>query len=193
MKKQELILDTILTQLSIPEEERMIFISKAEVKKLEKGTPFMEPGKRCNKFIFVAEGILCYGIHTKESEIVIRNFLVGPSFGSYSIYSYLSNEPSWNFCKSLTETIIFEWPKSFMDELMLKVCWANFFNILLVKFLILKEEREILRLQQDASKRYLHFLKEFPNLLNSIPQYYIASYLSIHPQSLSRIKRFYKK
>ena len=39
-----------------------------------------------------------------------------------------------------------------------------------------------------AEERYLKLLKEQPTLLNRVPQYMIASYLGIKPQSLSRIR-----
>ncbi|WP_242050804.1 Crp/Fnr family transcriptional regulator [Oculatella sp. FACHB-28] len=38
-------------------------------------------------------------------------------------------------------------------------------------------------------ERYLNLLQTEPELLQRIPQYYLASYLGIEPQSLSRLKR----
>ena len=42
---------------------------------------------------------------------------------------------------------------------------------------------------QSAEIRYRHFLEETPFLLEKVPQYHIASYLGITPQSLSRLKK----
>ena len=41
----------------------------------------------------------------------------------------------------------------------------------------------------DAKARYYKFMREKPGLINRIPQYYIAAYLGIKPQSLSRIRK----
>ncbi len=41
----------------------------------------------------------------------------------------------------------------------------------------------------SAKERYLQFAKSTPYLLDKVPQYHIASYLGITPQSLSRIKK----
>jgi hypothetical protein len=41
----------------------------------------------------------------------------------------------------------------------------------------------------DARDRYYKFMREKPHLINRIPQYYIAAYLGIKPQSLSRIRK----
>lgn len=41
----------------------------------------------------------------------------------------------------------------------------------------------------DAKERYLSLLKHRPKVIRRIPQHYIASYLGIKPQSLSRIRK----
>ena len=41
----------------------------------------------------------------------------------------------------------------------------------------------------NGKERYNNFVKEKPHLVNRIPQYYIAAYLGIKPQSLSRIRK----
>jgi len=40
-----------------------------------------------------------------------------------------------------------------------------------------------------GKQRYYKFMQEKPHLINRIPQYYIAAYLGIKPQSLSRIRK----
>jgi hypothetical protein len=42
---------------------------------------------------------------------------------------------------------------------------------------------------EDAQSKYNHFLKQFPDLVQRVPQYLIASYLGILPSSLSRIRK----
>ncbi len=42
---------------------------------------------------------------------------------------------------------------------------------------------------QEADQAYLTMLKNYPQILRRVPQHYIASYLGIKPQSLSRIRR----
>ena len=41
----------------------------------------------------------------------------------------------------------------------------------------------------NGKERYYKFMKEKPHLINRVPQYYIAAYLGIKPQSLSRIRK----
>jgi len=41
----------------------------------------------------------------------------------------------------------------------------------------------------NGKQRYYKFMQEKPHLVNRVPQYYIAAYLGIKPQSLSRIRK----
>jgi CRP-like cAMP-binding protein len=41
----------------------------------------------------------------------------------------------------------------------------------------------------SPKERYLHLMKERPGLINRVPQYQIATYLGIKPETLSRIRR----
>ena len=57
------------------------------------------------------------------------------------------------------------------------------------KCLTLAMERRSPLVSEDATTRYLSFIGGFPNLINRIPLSYVASYLGITQQSLSRIRR----
>ncbi|MEL6850143.1 MAG: Crp/Fnr family transcriptional regulator, partial [Bacteroidota bacterium] len=41
----------------------------------------------------------------------------------------------------------------------------------------------------SPEQRYLKLLEEQPELLSRVPQYHLASYLGIKPESLSRIRK----
>ncbi|KAF7764560.1 hypothetical protein PCIT_b0596 [Pseudoalteromonas citrea] len=56
-------------------------------------------------------------------------------------------------------------------------------------WLLDKDQREILLVQQDATARYLLFLNHSPELARAIPQYHLASHLGISATQLSRIRK----
>ncbi|MBD2769402.1 Crp/Fnr family transcriptional regulator [Hymenobacter sp. BT664] len=49
--------------------------------------------------------------------------------------------------------------------------------------------RSVSLVKDDAKKRYADFMKERPGLVQRVPQFMIASYLGITPESLSRIRK----
>ena len=92
-------------------------------------------------------------------------------------------------CESLSEVEIFELKYEDFQELLRNSEFQSFWSDTLSKFIIKKENKEISLLKDSALHRYENFLKDFPGLLNEIPHYYIASYLSINPETLSRIRK----
>src|SRR5262249_51493133 len=61
-------------------------------------------------------------------------------------------------------------------------------RILVEQQLIRKELRARSLLEQDATQRYLNFVRQESHLVQRVPQYHIASYLGITAVSLSRIR-----
>lgn len=52
-----------------------------------------------------------------------------------------------------------------------------------------KSQRELSLLNETAEQRYLKLFSEQPELIKEIPLKYIASYIGITPQALSRIRK----
>lgn len=52
-----------------------------------------------------------------------------------------------------------------------------------------KEIRIVQSLSASAEERYQDFLKTYPSLSQRVPQYMLASYLGITPETLSRVRR----
>ncbi len=71
----------------------------------------------------------------------------------------------------------------------LKAIWI----VLLEKALRYKMYRENGFLVENATERYLHFRRAFPDLADSVPKKHIATYLGITPESLSRIRSAMKE
>lgn len=46
-------------------------------------------------------------------------------------------------------------------------------------------------LVENATERYIHFKKLYPKICESVKQQYVATYLGITPEYLSRIKKIY--
>jgi len=52
-----------------------------------------------------------------------------------------------------------------------------------------KDQRIVSALSASAQERYLQFLTTYPSLVNRVPQWMIASYLGVSPETVSRIRR----
>ena len=65
----------------------------------------------------------------------------------------------------------------------------RFFRILIQNAYVSLQHRLAITNSEEAERRYEEFAKKNPLLIQRIPQYLIASYLGIKPQSLSRIRK----
>lgn len=96
--------------------------------------------------------------------------------------------------ESLEESTVMLFKASDMKDLILgdehlKTVWIG----LLEEALRYKIYRENGFLVENATERYLAFRKRSPELASRIPQRYIATYLGIKPESLSRIRSALKE
>ena len=67
--------------------------------------------------------------------------------------------------------------------------WDRITGKIFQKALVEKLDRRSSLVTEDATTRYLTFLEKFPNMVNHVPLSYIASYLGMTQQSLSRIRK----
>lgn len=66
--------------------------------------------------------------------------------------------------------------------------FMQFYISFISKHVVYLQQRIKLLMTSTAKDRYMHFIATYPNLINRISQKVIASYLSIEPESLSRIR-----
>lgn len=96
-------------------------------------------------------------------------------------------------CEALEDCVVVIFPTKQVKEIALKhESLRNFYIIMLENAVKYKIERENLFLTCTATERYLQFIKKYPTLCDRVRQSYIATYLGIAPESLSRIRRSLK-
>jgi CRP-like cAMP-binding protein len=67
--------------------------------------------------------------------------------------------------------------------------WIFFAKKMAENLYIRKEKREVSLLRDNAETRYKTLIAECPQVIQRVPQYHIASYLGVTPESLSRIRK----
>lgn len=158
-------------------------------KKLKKKQFFLHEGEVCRYIGFVVSGCLrVYTIDHLTNEHIIQ-FGVEDWWVS-DMNSYLSGEPSAYNIDALHECELLTLDKNNRENMLVAVPkMERFFRLLLEANYIATHSRLNDALSTTAEERYLKFIKNYPNLYEKIPQHYIASYLGIKPQSLSRIRK----
>jgi CRP-like cAMP-binding protein len=102
----------------------------------------------------------------------------------------LQDRPSRTFIQALTDSEILVAPqKEFMAAVNGRLDWEMFLRRVAERFYLKKENREYEFLKLSAKERWMNFLEDFKHIHQEIPDYHIASYLGITPQSLSRLRK----
>lgn len=154
---------------------------------LAKGEFLILEGQICKSFSFIHSGTFSFIVSNNDGEHV-KDFSGSNKFiTSYS--SFITQSPSQIFIRAEEKAILTQWSYGTYQELIHSSENWKQFALKIANYLYLrKEKREISLLTETAEQRYLNMLKEFPDIVQHVPQYLIASYLGIKPQSLSRIR-----
>lgn len=106
-----------------------------------------------------------------------------------SLDSFLTGEPSDLYIQAIKKTTIKVVSKSQVDAF-LKLESQQSFWIGILEMLVLQQyEREIDILTNSPKERYERVLKRSPRLFQEIPNKYIANYLRMSAETLSRLKK----
>jgi CRP-like cAMP-binding protein len=173
---------------NIPKEELVFLFSCFKTVIVDKNDFFLKEGDVPRRIGFVRSGVLrLYYMDNSGNEVTKHFCLENTAAISYS--AFIQQQPSRFFIQALEKTRLLTIDKNTYDNLLQRhICWQITARKLAEIVFILKEKREAELLMDDAQTRYLQFLKDFPNLINRVKQYYISSYLGITPESLSRIR-----
>ena len=106
-----------------------------------------------------------------------------------SLSSFITGKPSEFFIEALRKTNLKIISKQQLDQIVNESHESlNQYNRLLEALIVQQMEREIDLLTESPTKRLRRVLERSPNLFQEIPLKYIASYLRMTPETLSRIR-----
>ena len=104
--------------------------------------------------------------------------------------NYGKELPTEHFLECIEDSVVNAGSKAFEEQMLQK--YPQFQSICrIIGEVIMSKQQELFFSYKLASPedRYLHLTETRPDLLQRVPQYQIASYLGLTPQSLSRIKK----
>ena len=104
--------------------------------------------------------------------------------------SFLSGEDSIYNIEALEDSEMLLMTKASMDKLIAEVpAMERYFRLLMQENIIALQRRLRVVQTHSAEETYLKFMEARPDLLTRVPQQYIAMYLGITPETLSRVRK----
>lgn len=175
--------------VTFSEEELETFHSLLEVQKFPKKTMLLREGEYCGFEAYVTKGCLRkYYIDANGFEVIIQFAIEDGWIGDISFNSY-EQQPSKMFIETLEDCELLLFTPEKKEELLAKAPrFERAFRILMQRNLAATQNRLFHTISQTATEKYLEFLELYPTIPQRVPQHYIASYLGISPEFLSKIR-----
>jgi len=164
------------------------FSSKLSRKSFVKKELLLKVGHIENHLSFIEKGIVRYYVPKDENDLTFA-FSFHHSFVS-AYDSFLTRQPSAYQIEAITDTIVWSITYKDLQDIYQTTSVGNLIGRHAAEENFLKKsKRELSLLNDTAEELYLKLFTEQPQLIQEIPLKYIASYIGITPQALSRIRK----
>ena len=184
----DILLNTIRSFIPLSSQDEEIVRRLFHKKTFKKGDHLLQAGSICRYIIFIETGLVRYYINSDGEEHTNYFNKEGEFVCDYM--SFLPQVPSYVNIQALEDTTIFVISFNDIQQFYKEVEHGERFGRLGIEQVFVNVINQIKSLYTDPPEvRYSQFLSSFPDIGQRIPQYYIASYVCIKPQSLSRIRK----
>ena len=156
-------------------------------KKFAKGEKILSEGETCQNIYWIVKGLVRQYYYKNNKDLTeymaVENTIV------MSIESLFKEKPSTQIIQALEPTLIYALPKAELEAVAMKsVNIQILFRKILEESLIISKQTAVMLLFERAQDRYQKLVKSSPQLVLRAPLVYIASYLQMTPETLSRVR-----
>lgn len=173
---------------SFTEQELALFNDLLKEEQIPKKTLLLQEGQVCNFESFISKGcIRNYYIDDKGEEVILQFAIEG--WWVSNISSFHERKPSRIFIETLEDCSILTLTPDSKEQLLRAVPqFERMFRLLVQRNLSRLQERFFRAITTTAAEKYLDFLERYPTIPQRVAQHYIASYLGISPEFLSKVR-----
>ena len=155
--------------------------------RFQKGESILKEGEVCTHIYWIQKGLVRqyyynYGKELTEHMAVENNIVM-------SIESLFKEEPTHLMMTALEPTIIYAMPRGVLEQVAMKsVNIQILYRKILEESLIQSQIHADMLRFESAQDRYVKLVKRQPQLVLRAPLVFIASYLQMTPETLSRVR-----
>ncbi|MCD8100276.1 MAG: Crp/Fnr family transcriptional regulator [Oscillospiraceae bacterium] len=178
-----------MTELFAGLDERIIntLLSAASLRRMKKGETFIRQGELPERFCALLDGVM-RGVVFDRSGRDITNCLICRR-GDFVLGANDPMQPSLMSIEALTDVQLLELPLRLMTEMIGSEPQMAAYRARAMEAAMVREWNiKMMLYSNSAMERYQWFLENYPGLIDTISNKYIASFLGISPVTLSRMR-----
>lgn len=162
-------------------------VEKTRIRILDKNTTVVEPGSKTEQMLLLGSGIVRSFFWGNDDRTYTDGFYSKP--GTLLTFGHVSAQEQVYGMKTVSCCQIMELSAETVATLMEQsVAFMQMYCQLLDQMLCVQWQEKTAQYQYSSLQRYLRFLKCYPNWKGQIGSRYIADYIGIAPESLSRLR-----
>ena len=155
--------------------------------KYAKGEIILNEGDVCSNIYWIVKGLVRQYYYKNGKELT--EYMAVENSIMMSIESLFKEKPSMQLMQALEPTIIYAMPKAELEAVAMRsVNIQILYRKILEESLIISQLRADMLRFESAQDRYQKLVKSSPQLVLRAPLVYIASYLQMTPETLSRVR-----
>lgn len=172
--------------LSLAEQELLVSYLKYE--EVSKKKYLLSEGEVCNTQYFVVEGCLrMYFIKENGVEQIIQFGIDNWWISDYT--SFTLHNPSQFYIQTVQRSKVIVLTQHQQDELLDKLpILERYFRRIYQRAYAAAQTRITFFTDLSGEEKYHHFASRFPDFVQRVPQYMLASYLGFTPEFLSKVR-----
>ncbi|GAA4313281.1 Crp/Fnr family transcriptional regulator [Compostibacter hankyongensis] len=182
-----LLLKSITGHISLSREEESFFLSLLQNRKVRKKQMLFHEGMANRYMAFVISGCLrSFSIDKNGFEHVLQ--FAPPGWWIADIRSLLTGQPGRLNIDAVDDSTVVLLEQDQRNEICRKTpAFERYFRILAENSLATYQHRLIDNLSLPARERYENFCRQYPSLINCLPQKQVAAYIGVTPEFLSKM------
>ncbi|WP_300670839.1 Crp/Fnr family transcriptional regulator [Soonwooa sp.] len=175
--------------IKLSEDEQKDLSEFFEEKSFKTKTVLLREGEICQFEAYIKKGCVRIFYNGESGQEVTLAFAI-EDWWVCDIASFSEQKPSRLFMETLEETeVVMLNPKTKEQLLAKNPRLERFFRLLVQRNLCAIQNRLLNTISKSAAERYVEFIQLYPTIPQRVPQYYIASYLGVSPEFVSKIRK----
>jgi CRP-like cAMP-binding protein len=178
----------VLKSVNLSAGELEYFNSILQYKAVPKKTMLLQAGNICNFEAYVIKGCIReYYIDRHGAEVTLQ-FAVEDWWVS-DITSFQDKKVSNMYIETMEDCELLMLSRESKEQLLAEVPkLERMFRLMIQRHLSVVQSRLFKTITHTGMEKYLEFIKRYPTIPQRVPQHYIASYLGISPEFLSKLR-----